>query len=91
MMGRPQNTGAMFERMKPRTKLERKGKDPIYPHKVERREDAEDPAIVCYFSGDSQPIEATDKDVTFTSQLGPFEIRAKFSLKEMVYQGNLEL
>ena len=37
------------------------------------------------------PIRPDDKQVTFVTKLGPLEVRAKFILKEMLYQGKLAL
>jgi len=79
------------EMLKQYSKLERKG-DPIY------LEDAlttptnypGGPATLFYFSrGDS--ILPGDKQVTFSTKFGPYEVKAKFTLKEMVYRGKLEL
>jgi hypothetical protein len=36
-------------------------------------------------------IKPEDKQVTFVTKLGSLEIKCKFSLKDMVYRGNLEL
>jgi len=79
------------EMLKQYSRLDRKG-DPIY------LEDAlatpanypGGPATLFYFSrGDS--ILAGDKQVTFSTKFGPYEIKARFNLKEMVYKGKLEL
>lgn len=37
------------------------------------------------------PIAESDKEVTFMSQMGPLDVKAKFKLKDMVYQGALAL
>jgi hypothetical protein len=34
---------------------------------------------------------ADDKQVTFVTRAGPYEVRARFNLKEMLYRGKLEL
>jgi hypothetical protein len=39
----------------------------------------------------SEPIVAEDKEVEVDLWLGPVEAKKKFSLKEMVYNGKLEL
>lgn len=79
------------EMLKQYSRLERKG-DPIY------LEDAltspanypGGPATLFYFSrGDS--ILPGDKQVTFTTKFGPYEVKAKFALKDMLYRGKLEL
>ncbi|HXP87689.1 MAG TPA: hypothetical protein VN841_23350 [Bryobacteraceae bacterium] len=79
------------EMLKQYSHLDRKG-DPIY------LEDAltspanypGGPATLFYFSrGDS--ILPGDKQITFSTKFGPYEIKAKFTLKEMLYHGKLEL
>ncbi len=32
-----------------------------------------------------------DKEVTFVTWIGPLDVKCKFTLKDMVYRGNLEL
>ena len=44
-----------------------------------------------FFSREGNPSQAGDKDVTFTTRRGPMEIKAKFSLKDMMSGGKLEL
>jgi hypothetical protein len=79
------------EMLKQYSRLDRKG-DPIY------LEDAltspanypGGPATLFYFSrGDS--ILPGDKQITFGTKFGPYEIKAHFTLKEMLYKGKLEL
>jgi hypothetical protein len=74
------------EMLKDYTKLERKN-DPIYLSKVIFKNATE---TLFYFPR-LDPIFPDDKQVTFTTKLGPLEVKAKFTLKEMVYQGKLEL
>jgi hypothetical protein len=68
------------------TKLERKGGSPIY---LERLESGATGARF-YFSR-FDPITPANKEITFTTKMGPLEIKAKFSLKDMTYKGKLEL
>ena len=74
------------EMLKDYTKLERKN-DPIYLSKVIFKNATE---TLFYFPR-LEPIFPDDKQVTFTTKLGPLEVKAKFTLKEMMYQGKLEL
>jgi hypothetical protein len=48
-------------------------------------------SIRFYFPRANHPITREDGEVTFEAQLGPMELKAKFSLKEMIYHGKLEL
>jgi hypothetical protein len=74
------------EGLKEYTRIERKN-DPIYLSKVIFQNATE---TLFYFPR-LEPIFPDDKQVTFTTKLGPLEVKAKFALKEMVYQGKLEL
>lgn len=48
-------------------------------------------SIRFFFPRANHPITLADKDVTFEAQVGPLDVKAKFSLKEMTYRGQLEL
>jgi hypothetical protein len=74
------------EMLKEYSRLERKN-DPIYLDKVVFQSASE---TLFYFSR-QDPIFPEDKQVTFTTKLGPIEVKAKFILKEMRFQGKLEL
>ena len=47
--------------------------------------------LVLKFSKESLPIQANDKEILFTTRMGPLEVKAKFSPKEMTCKGKLEL
>ncbi len=68
------------------TRLERKGGSPIY---LERLEPGATGTLF-YFSR-FDPITPANKEITFTTKMGPLEIKAKFTLKDMMYKGKLEL
>ena len=68
------------------TKLERKGGDPIYLDRVESIA-----AGTRFYFTRRDPIKPANKEVTFTTVLGPLAIKAKFNLKEMLYRGKLDL
>ncbi len=86
--GAPDASG-FTDRLKSATSLQRKGKDPIYPDRVEPKPDEN--GILFYFPRNAGKIAVADKEVTFASALGPLRIKAKFNLKDMMYQGRLEL
>jgi hypothetical protein len=77
----------MFERLKESTQLQRKGKDPIYPSRLGQAQGG----MLFAFARDFQPIKIEDKEVTFLSRMGPMELKVKFALKDMVYNGQLTL
>lgn len=96
MLGRrddddPAASERTVEMLRQYTKLERKG-DPIF------LEDAQatpanypgGPATLFYFPrGDS--FLPGDKQANFSTKFGPYEVRAHFVIKEMMYRGKLEL
>lgn len=94
---RPQDGGSQpvsaqaQNRMKEGARLERKGKDPIPAASAEMAETGASRAMQFLFRAGADPIEAQDKEVQFVASVGPMQIRAKFALQEMVYEGKLEL
>ena len=77
--------------MKRVTSLERKGKDPIYPDKVEMARDVDGVNYKFSFPRAGNPITADDKEVTFVSRVGRNTLKAKFTLREMNYKDQLAL
>jgi hypothetical protein len=86
-----QRRQAMLARIKESSKLTVKGKDPAAPNAVDMSPNQQSPVIVLGFSREALPLTAADKEVVFTTKVGPFEVKAKFALKDMLYQGKLEL
>lgn len=80
-----------FEMLQERTRLERKD-DPIELKRVELgpRTPFSPPGTLFYFSR-VFPLTLDDKQVTFVTKIGPLELKCKFTLKDMLYHGNLEL
>jgi hypothetical protein len=80
-----------FEILQERTRLDRKG-DPIELKRVELgpKTAFSSPGTLFYFSR-VFPITLDDKQVTFETKIGPLEVKCKFTLKDMLYRGNLEL
>jgi hypothetical protein len=72
--------------MREATRLERKGESPIYLQRLQPVTGGD----LFYFSR-LEPIKPSNKDINFTTRMGPLEIKAKFSLKDMMYRGKLEL
>ena len=70
--------------------LKRKGKEPIHPVRIELLR-AGDQTVPMFFFSKSDAIVADDKEVAFESAFGPATIKAKFNLKDMVYEGKLAL
>lgn len=78
----------MRERMKASTSLQCKGRT-IRPSRMQFSED--DGLLLFFFPQDDNPIKLADKEVTFTTRLGPLELKVKFTLKDMQRNGKLEL
>jgi hypothetical protein len=76
-----------LDRLKSSTYLSRNGRATIFPDKVERDPDG----TVLFTFPRSNSISLDDKEVEFVMRLGSTEIKRKFKLKDMVYQGRLEL
>lgn len=80
-----------LEMYKQYTRLERKD-GPLQLEKVEdgSRVGSKGPGTYFYFSR-LDDISMDDKQVSFSTKLGPMEIKAKFTLKDMLYHGKLAL
>ena len=72
--------------------------------RVERRDDplelqqakiaprtSRSPAGTLFYFSRVLPITPEDKQVTFVTKVGPLEVKCKFTLRDMLYRGNLEL
>jgi hypothetical protein len=67
-----------------------KGKKPLRPSDVKiNPKDA--PGEVRFTFPADERIDLSDKEVSFEAQLGHSKIERKFKLKDMTYQGKLEL
>ena len=71
------------------TTLSWKAHEGVHPVKVVMPKE-NSPAFVFHFAK-THPIELDDKEVEFTTKRGPMEIKKKFKLKDMVYNGKLAL
>jgi len=49
------------------------------------------PAGTLYYFSREFPLTPEDKQVTFVTKVGPLEVKCKFTLRDMLYRGNLEL
>jgi hypothetical protein len=83
----------VLERIKDLTYLEPKGKEPAQPALVLKGQitSAGMPTLLFGFPREVMPITADDGQVTFTTNLGQIEVRAKFVLKDMMYHKELAL
>jgi hypothetical protein len=82
---------ALAERVAKNSSLQRTGKDAIPANHAEWVESDFSPRVVIFFPLGANPIQPEDREVDLVSQIGALVVRAKFSLKEMVYRDRLEL
>ena len=83
----PSARESAFEMWKAYTKLEHQG-DPLTLNKVELApKTALSPAGTLFYFSRVLPLKPEDKQATFSTKMGPIEVKCKFSLKEMVYHG----
>jgi len=80
-----------IETLKEFTKLERKN-GPLFLEKIQQgsRTGRLGPGTLFYFSK-LDGISPDDKQVSFYTKMGPLEVRAKFTPKDMLYRGKLAL
>ena len=77
--------------LKEATRLERKD-DPLELQraKIAPRTPQSPSGTLFYFSR-VFPLTPEDKQVTFVTKVGPLEVKCKFTLRDMMYRGNLAL
>jgi hypothetical protein len=82
---------ARFETLKQVTRLEHKG-DAILLSRVAvaPKNDLTLAGTLFYFSR-GLALRPEDKQAIFSTKLGPIDVKCKFTLKDMMYQGKLEL
>jgi hypothetical protein len=81
---------AMEERLKQGTRLQVKGRDPIAPAQIQRP-NPQAGLLLLFFPRCKKPLEVSEKEVVFAVKMEPVEAKVKFSLKDMVYKGELAL
>lgn len=87
----PEDRQQLQDQVRAVTELRRKNHEP-QPAEVVRIFDAGPRnTLICLFPVGKDPIVAAEKEVTFFTKVGPFEIKTKFHLKEMEFQGALAL
>ena len=78
----------MLEAVKQNTWLAWKEQEKLHPSSVAFAPGGQRNVLIFRFPKD-HPIELEDKEVEFCTRRGPMEIRKKFRLKDMVYEGKL--
>jgi len=72
------------------TTLSVKGKDAVHPQDVQTGGN-EQRAVVLFLFPKTTPLSVDDKDVEFSTKLGQIMVKQKFHLKDMVFNGKLDL
>ena len=85
--GDPERMRQMLARS---TSLLRKGKEPIKPDDV-KMATLEKTMTVYFIFPRTEAITLEDKEVEFSTKLGPLEIKRKFKLQDLVFAGKLAL
>jgi hypothetical protein len=85
----PARRERMLATMREATQLIVKGRPPIIPDNV--LVDEEEGTLLVFFAIGEKPIQLSDKSVTFRTVMGPIELKQKFDLKDMVFDGKLSL
>ena len=80
----------MQERLQENTTLSVKGKDAVKPAKMDAVS-ADGSTTMRFYFPRSMEISLDDKEVTFQTKVGPLEIKQKFVLKDMTFDGKLAL
>ena len=85
---RSEDEEADVDRLKGVTFLEVRGKRDLQPGVVQQQTSSYG-SVLFGFSKEMLTIAADDKDVLFTTTFGRLNLKAKFTLKEMLYRGEL--
>jgi hypothetical protein len=82
---------ARFQTLKQVTKLEHKGDEILLSRvAVSPKNDYTLAGTLFYFSR-GLALRLEDKQATFSTKLGPIDVKCKFTLRDMMYHGSLEL
>jgi hypothetical protein len=82
---------ARFETLKQVTKLEHKGDAILLSRVAVAPKSALSMAGTLFYFSRDLALRPKDNQATFSTKLGPIDVKCKFTLKDMMYQGNLEL
>ncbi len=82
---------ARFETLKQVTKLEHKGDAILLSRVAVARKSGLSLAGTLFYFSRGLALRPEDKQAVFSTKLGPIDVKCKFTLRDMMYQGNLEL
>ena len=90
VMGVPARYARALQNIKAETFLKRDQKAPIVPEESIAQQAGAN-LILAFGFPRTDAITLQDKDVEFVTKVGQIEIKKKFSLKDMLFHGQLEL
>lgn len=79
------------DRFKAVTNLTAKGKDAVQPAKIDALTAEDGKMTVHFYFPRSADFSLDDREVVFQTRMGPMELKQKFTLKEMTFDGKLAL
>jgi len=82
---------ARFEALKLVTKLEHKGDAILLSRVAVAPKSALSLAGTLFYFSRDLALQPKDNQATFSTKLGPIDVKCKFTLRDMMYQGKLEL
>lgn len=80
-----------FENLKSLSSLQAKGRELVQAGVVQQQVATTGASFLFGFSRELLPLDADDKEVLFSTQLGKLVVKARFLPKEMLYHGQLAL
>lgn len=85
------STEDMLDQLKALSFLQPKGREGAQPGIVQKSPSAGGGTLLFGFSKEILALKAEDKEVTFSTKLGSLLVKTKFTLKDMLYKGELAL
>lgn len=82
---------AGFETLKQFTKLEHKGDQILLSRVAVSPKNEQSLSGTLFYFSRGLALRPEDKQATFSTKLGPIDVKCKFTLRDMMYRGNLEL
>ena len=89
--GMKQMSPEQQERLKAVTNLTAKTKEAIQPGKIDGMTEEDGKMTLRFYFPRSADFSLDDKEVTFQTRVGPMEVKQKFVLKDMTFDGKLAL
>lgn len=79
------------DRFKAVTNLAAKGKEAVQPAKIDALSNEDGRMTIHFYFPRTADFSLDDREVSFSTRLGPMELKQKFNLKDMTFDGKLAL